>query len=103
MRLLPEANFREFLCAQLANSEKHWSVGALGALAEFSRDPHEAVELVQSDRDLSAITARGGIRITPLPELRPVASESITRESWSHRDARYACANHTARWRSVLC
>jgi len=96
VRLLPEAVFREFLCAQLANCETHWSVGALGALAEFSRDPHEAVELVQSDRNLSAITARGGIRITPLPELRPVASESITRESWSHRIALCLRESHGA-------
>jgi hypothetical protein len=56
-------------------------------LAEFSREPGEAVEVVCSDGVLSALTARGGIRITALPEMRPVASESITRESWSHRVA----------------
>ena len=96
MELLPGADFHEFLGAQLANCETHWSVGTFGALAEFSRDPHEAVEFVHSDRDLSAITARGGIRITPLRELRPVASESITRESWSHRVALCLRESHGA-------
>ena len=33
------------------------------------------------------VTDRGGIRVTPRPEMRPVASESVTRESWSHRVA----------------
>jgi hypothetical protein len=83
----PDTDIQDFLCAQLANCETQWSIGSFGALAEFSREPGEAVEVVCSDGVLSALTARGGIRITALPEMRPVASESITRESWSHRVA----------------
>jgi hypothetical protein len=96
VELLPRTEFQTFLRGQLADCETQWSVGAFGALAEFSRDPHEPVEFVYSDRDLSAITARGGIRITPLAEMRPVASESITRESWNHRIALCLRESHSA-------
>ena len=76
-----------FLHAQLADCDNHWSVGSFGALAEFTRDWHEPVALSRCGDVLSAVTERGGIRIAPLRELRCVASESATRESWSHRVA----------------
>ena len=78
----------EFLHAQLGDCENHWSVGSFGALAEFTRDPDEPVAVTRpADHALSAVTGRGGIRIVPLPEMRLLASESATRESWSHRVA----------------
>ena len=36
---------------------------------------------------ISVVTARGGLRISPCRGLRPIASESLTTESWSHRVA----------------
>lgn len=74
-----------FLAAQLEDCDTHWSLGTFGALAEFCRDGGEPVALAHSDRAVSAVTPRGGIRLEPRPDLRLAASESATRESWSHR------------------
>lgn len=96
------ANVDEFLGAQLADYECHWSIGTFGALAEFARDSEEAVTISRTGGDLSAITGRGGIRISPLREMRLVASEGVTRKNWSHRvalclrEARSAMARYTA-------
>jgi Family of unknown function (DUF6925) len=75
----------ELLAAQMADSEASWSLGTFGAIAEFARDPDEPAELSRADGGLAAVTARGGIRITPNEGLRLFASESTTRESWSQR------------------
>jgi hypothetical protein len=77
----------ECLAAQLADSEVAWSLGTFGAIAEFMRDADEPVSLDQTDRSVCAITARGALRIVTHPELRPIASESPTTESWAHRVA----------------
>jgi hypothetical protein len=77
----------EFLTEHLADSEVAWSLGTFGALAEFMRDADEPVVLDRGDGSVSAVTARGGLRIVRHPELRPIASESPTTESWSHRVA----------------
>jgi hypothetical protein len=74
-----------FLAAQLDDCDTHWSLGTFGALAEFCRDAGEPVTFARDDRAVSAVTPRGGILIEPRTELRLAASESATRESWSHR------------------
>jgi hypothetical protein len=79
------ASHIELLAAQMADPEASWSLGTFGAIAEFARDPDEPVELSRADGILAAVTARGGIRITPNEGLRLFASESTTRESWSQR------------------
>jgi hypothetical protein len=81
------ADILEFLSRQLANVETTWSMGTFGAIAEFSRDADEAAELHCDDRTISVVTARGGLRIAARCELRPIASEFLTTESWSHRVA----------------
>jgi hypothetical protein len=68
----------------MANAETQWSLGTFGAIAEFMRDPDEAVTLSRGKTFLSAITLRGGIRIEPLADMRLFAFETTTRESWSH-------------------
>jgi hypothetical protein len=83
--LMTDDNLSEFLRVQLADCETHWSIGTFGALAEFTRSPQEVVEISHSG--LSVVTDRGGIRFSPLPEIRLVASESVTRENWNHRVA----------------
>jgi hypothetical protein len=77
----------DFLAAQLADAETGWSIGSFGAIAEFVRDLDEAVTLQRGDGSISAVTARGGLRIAVQDALRPLASESLTAESWSHRVA----------------
>jgi hypothetical protein len=78
-------NYIELLAAQMADPEASWSLGTFGAIAEFARDGDEPVELSRTNDDLAAVTARGGIRITPNEGVRLFASESTTRESWSQR------------------
>jgi Family of unknown function (DUF6925) len=77
----------ELLAAQIADHETTWSLGTFGAIAEFTRDRDEAVALSRSDGCLAAVTGRGGIRIEAQQDLRLLASESTTPESWNHRIA----------------
>jgi hypothetical protein len=74
-----------FLAGQLADCETGWSLGAFGAIAEFTRDAGEAADQDNDGSAISVVTARGGIRLQPIAELKLFASESTTRESWSHR------------------
>src|SRR3984893_4625547 len=76
-----------FLADQLADPKVAWSLGAFGVIAEFTRDADEATTLDRVDGMISVVTALGGIRIETHSRLRPIASESPTTESWSHRVA----------------
>lgn len=60
-----------------------WSCGRFGAIAEFHRDADEPVE-IEGGPAIVAATRRGAIRIEALPELQPVAYETISKciESW---------------------
>lgn len=77
----------EFLASQLADAEAGWSVGTFGAIAEFTREAGEALDMERSREAISIVTDKGGIRIVSHPDLRLIASESLTTESWSHRVA----------------
>lgn len=81
------APYMDLLASQLADTEAGWSVGTFGAIAEFTREPGEDVDLLVSGARIYAVTAKGGIRIVPHPGVRLIASESPTTESWSHRVA----------------
>jgi hypothetical protein len=61
-----------------------WSCGTFGAIAEFTRDPDE--DFAISEDGLAITTARGGMRLTPITELRPIAYELVGRrpETWEH-------------------
>ena len=72
---------------QVLNPDTQWSLGTFGAIAEFSRDPTESVKISTSGSQISAVTERGGLTIHMVEELRPFASESITRQNWAHRVA----------------
>lgn len=89
-------NLTDFLSEQLADSEVGWSMGTFGAIAEFTRDPGEATEIERGAAIVSVVTMRGGLRIGACHELRPIAAETLTRQSWSQRLAlclpRQACA-----------
>lgn len=76
-----------FLTDQLADTETAWSIGTFGAIAEFTRGAHEEATFTGSDSVISVVTVRGGLRIEACRDPRPIASESPTAESWSHRVA----------------
>lgn len=75
----------ELIAEQLDNPDTQWSVGTFGGIAEFARDRDEAAQISLGGRGLSAVTARGGIRISPHEGVTPFASESIARTGWAHR------------------
>jgi hypothetical protein len=77
----------EFLDKQLKDPDTAWSVGSFGAIAEFTRDPEEPVTFDRDGTAQSAVTPRGGIRISAQASLRPIASESPTADAWNHRVA----------------
>ena len=93
----------DFVAEQLADVETGWSIGTFGAIAEFTRDAGEAATLTRTDDAISVITPRGGLRIEAKDALRPIASESLTAQSWNQRLAlclpEEACAMNK---RSVL-
>jgi hypothetical protein len=93
---ITDHDLMDFLAGQFADVEVGWSVGTFGAIAEFTREPGEVAGLQRTRNIISVATDKGGIRITLHPELRPIASESPTTESWSHRVAlclpRESCA-----------
>ena len=74
---------RDLLLDHLRDPEASWSCGRFGAIAEFHRDPREPIEL-STEPSISAATDRGAIRLEVLPDLRPVAYETISSciESW---------------------
>ena len=73
------------LAVHFADTDTAWSIGSFGVIAEFMRDADEDVALQRADGAMSAITARGGLRLEPHNAMRPFASESLTTQSWSHR------------------
>jgi hypothetical protein len=101
--MISKEQVSKLLNEQVLNPDTQWSLGTFGAIAEFSRDPTEAVKISTSDPGISAVTGRGGLTIHMVEELRLFASESITRLNWAHRVAlclpRSACAMNR---RSVL-
>ena len=81
------ATISAFLTGQIMDGETQWSLGTFGAIAEFARDPDEPVDLACDSCSISAATARGGVRIELQPDLRLIAFETTTKESWNHRIA----------------
>jgi hypothetical protein len=53
----------DLLTRQICDHETNWSLGTFGAIAEFAREPDEAVVVSRGDACVAVVTARGGIRI----------------------------------------
>ena len=82
-----QAQISALLSEQIVSVETQWSLGTFGAIAEFSRDRNEPVKLTTSEKRIAAVTERGGVAISIIDELQPIASESPTTEAWNHRVA----------------
>jgi hypothetical protein len=85
--MMAREQVRDLLAGHIHDPDTPWSLGTFGGIAEFSRDQNEPVELTASATGFAAVTERGGIAIKAHDKLRPVASESISKQSWSHRVA----------------
>jgi hypothetical protein len=66
------------------DSDASWSCGSFGAIAEFARDPGEDAAI--SEGGMAIVTARGGMRLTPSGDIRPIAYELPGRhpDTWQH-------------------
>jgi hypothetical protein len=91
-----QAETAALIAEHLENPDTQWSLGTFGGIAEFTRNTDEDASVDLSD--LSVVTQRGGIRISPSEQLRPFASESVGRLGWNHRVSlclpETACAMH---------
>jgi uncharacterized protein DUF6925 len=86
-RKLEPPELLDFLAGQFEDAEAQWSLGTFGAIAEFSREPDEPVEITRTETSIAAVTARGGIRLEARPDVRLVAFETISTQAWSQRVA----------------
>lgn len=86
-RKLEAPELLDFIAGQIEDADAQWSLGTFGAIAEFSRDPDERVDISRTETSIAAITARGGIRLDARPDVRLVAFETITTQAWSQRVA----------------
>jgi hypothetical protein len=79
-------DLRKWISKEIENPGTSWSVGAFGAIAEFSRDSDEAAKIVSDASRAEVVTSRGGVRIDNLNHVRPVAYETASRnpELWNH-------------------
>lgn len=77
----------KFIGEQVNDSETAWSIGTFGAIAEFTRDTDEPAAFERDSDCVAVVTARGGLRIAVHEALRPIASESLTAQSWNQRMA----------------
>jgi hypothetical protein len=75
------------LAEHIRDPDTPWSLGTFGGIAEFSRDHDEPVRLTAFATGIAAVTERGAVAIEAHERLRPLASEIITRQSWSQRVA----------------
>ncbi|MGW9820288.1 uncharacterized protein DUF6925 [Methylorubrum extorquens] len=67
----------------LADPGTAWSLGSFGAIAEFMRDPGEAVTALPDER-MGMATERGAIALTACSDLRPAAYETAVASGWNH-------------------
>ena len=77
---------REWISSEIRDVGTSWSVGTFGAIAEFTRDEDETAQIGCDASRSEAVTARGGIRIDQLANVRPAAYETTNRnpDLWSH-------------------
>jgi hypothetical protein len=85
--MISQEQVSKLLNEQIHNPDTQWSFGTFGGIAEFCRDRDEPVKLTASVTKIAAVTERGGVTVQMVEELRPFASESITRLNWGHRVA----------------
>jgi hypothetical protein len=77
----------DLIAGQVTDVETAWSIGTFGAIAEFTRDAEETAAFDRGTGAISVVTARGAMRIDAHDALRPIASESLTEQSWNQRVA----------------
>lgn len=85
--MIAPTSLPDFLVDLLVDPDCGWSIGTFGAIAEFSRSESEPVEIDCTGGVVQAVTARGALRIDASAAVYPIASESLTPQSWAQRVA----------------
>ncbi|MFQ5625209.1 MAG: hypothetical protein ACE5FM_00970 [Methyloligellaceae bacterium] len=62
---------------ELANSDSGWSIGSIGAIAEFHQSPGEEI-VIDDPQNLTRATTRGAIRLRVCETAHPVAYEALS-------------------------
>ena len=81
---MARARFAELLRDAVADPENSFSIGSLGAIAEFHRDASEALTLDEVER-MSIATARGALSIDLRDGIVPITYENTTDEGSCRR------------------
>jgi len=83
--IVPAGEIADVLGRQLNDARASFSIGSLGAIAEFHRRPDETLERV-GGASLAAMTARGALRIELGDDVVPLAYETLSgrRGRWQH-------------------
>ena len=78
-----EINIEHTITEHLATSSSGWSLGAVGAIAEFMRDKDEAL---LADSSLVRATSQGAIRVIVSCGTMPIAYETVSSRPgrWLH-------------------
>ncbi len=81
-----QADIVAVLQERLGDIDTGWSLGTMGALAEFQHvasDPPPRITLAADGGEV--ISGRGGMRVVAAPEVRPIAYEGLTqdRRAWN--------------------
>jgi hypothetical protein len=82
---MEQASF-DFIADLASDPANGWSIGSLGAIGEFVRDPGEPVDIRRGTDRIEIVTARGAMRIDRDPAMIGVAWDSLSAdgESWGH-------------------
>ena len=74
-RKLEVPELLDFLAGQIEDAEAQWSLGTFGAIAEFSRDPDEPVEISRTE---FVSEAAGAIRMKGISASMEIGARSLT-------------------------
>ncbi len=91
------APMRLLVADQLTDPAAGWSMGTLGAIAEFGRDPREPATRGPN----SVVTPRGGIRLLPSDDVVPIAYETPAGSNLHWRQSIAFCLPADAARRAV--
>lgn len=80
----------------LDDAGTQWSMGTLGAIAEFARDPGEPNLGSVGKGQIALSTARGAIRLHGNPVARLIATETLGRDAGTWRHSVSICLPHAA-------
>ena len=83
--MVHDAEIHRILCEQLHDPDSSFSIGSVGAIAEFHRDADEPL-ILDDPGQLTIATDRGGLKIALIDSVMPLAYETLSGRPgrWQH-------------------